>query len=167
MAKVKKEKKRQFILRRDVISTLRRLFGKSLLRSSTLDAAKVYIETRNKDGSVSKAKRVNFKCAHCNNLFPYEEVNVDHTEPVLEVSKGFNGWEEYVRRLFVGVEVFTKGEDTYENLLKDKLSVLCTECHNKKSETENAGRREIKKSKNKAKKDLIKPKKPAKTKNSQ
>lgn len=51
----------------------------------------------------------------------------DHIESVVDVVKGFIGWDEYINRLWVG---------------SDMYMILCRECHQEKSTREAAERKE-------------------------
>jgi 5-methylcytosine-specific restriction endonuclease McrA len=64
---------------------------------------------------------MHYQCAACSVEFVSNDVQVDHTSPVVEPSKGFISWDVYVDRLFCE---------------KDNLQVLCLNCHKKKSATE-------------------------------
>ena len=61
-----------------------------------------------------------FLCAHCENLFPVTEVEVDHREPILNLH-GFTTWDDLITGLFCSA---------------DKLDVLCLECHQVKTVAE-------------------------------
>jgi len=62
-----------------------------------------------------------YECAGCAKVFLRQEVQVDHIEPVVDVSEGFAGWDSYIARLFCEV---------------DNLQVLCKECHSIKTANE-------------------------------
>jgi hypothetical protein len=71
-----------------------------------------------------------WRCEKCDaKPLPKGERQVDHVEPVEPVA-GWQGWDVYFERRFV---------------TRDKLEVLCLECHHAKSATENALRRKAKK----------------------
>ena len=64
-----------------------------------------------------KRKKKEYQCASCKDWFSQKDVSVDHIIPAGALSS----WEDladFCRRLFVGVQ---------------KLQVLCSTCHNKKS----------------------------------
>lgn len=65
-----------------------------------------------------------FECAACGDL--HHKVFIDHIDPVVDVVKGFQGYDEFIKRLFCPIE---------------NLQALCKSCHNKKSKAENAIRR--------------------------
>lgn len=71
-----------------------------------------------------------FLCELCAYEFPKDGVAVDHISPVVDVRRGFSGWDEYVQRLFCN---------------RTGLQVLCkATCHAAKTKRENALRREVK-----------------------
>ena len=51
---------------------------------------------------------------------------VDHIEPVVSTTDGFTGWNDMIERMFVE---------------KDKLQLLCRDCHNKKTADEREQRK--------------------------
>jgi len=87
-----------------------------------MNAAKKYVKVHNKDGSVSKKKHVRYQCAHCNNWFSRKQVQRDHIDPVIDPAEGFVNLEKYYVRLFVD---------------EDRWQILCKDCHNKKTRSEN------------------------------
>lgn len=60
-------------------------------------------------------------CASCNQVFPETECSVDHIDPVIDPSVGFQSWDEVIERIFCEV---------------DGLQVLCKDCHDKKTKEE-------------------------------
>jgi len=98
-----------------------------------------------KEASVGKkvnkaTKRVaeHYKCNACENDFPLKAVNVDHIEPVTSTIDGFKGWDDYIKRLFCD---------------KSNLQVLCHDCHDIKSASENEVRYEAKRERKKLEND--------------
>jgi 5-methylcytosine-specific restriction endonuclease McrA len=79
-------------------------------------------------------------CAECGNTFYRHQVAVDHKQPVMPV-EGFDSWSGFIGRLFCDAS---------------ELQVLCKgigSCHQKKSNLENAQRRNHKKNLKKGTKD--------------
>lgn len=70
-----------------------------------------------------------YRCAGCNNVFKQKDVQVDHIDPVVSTIDGFVDWNEYIMRMFCEA---------------DGLQVLCTECHNIKTQNERKQRKENK-----------------------
>jgi len=75
--------------------------------------------------SAARISRGVYRCASCKEEFGVKHVQVDHIEPVVNVSDGFTGWDNFIKRLFVDA--------------KD-LQVLCKPCHKTKTAKENSGR---------------------------
>lgn len=73
---------------------------------------------------ISEAKRLarkapnQYECAMCKELFRDKEVQVDHRNPVIDIEKGWQGWDSFIERLFCEV---------------DQLDVLCKTCHGVKT----------------------------------
>ena len=72
--KIKKEKKKVWVLQAQVISVLRRLFLRSPIFSECRKRAKIYRDKKNKDGSVSKAQSMFYKCELCGAEYPDRKV---------------------------------------------------------------------------------------------
>lgn len=68
----------------------------------------------------NKRQKWEYKCAECNNHFKSEDVQVDHIEPAGTL-KCYDDLPGFVERLFCEVE---------------GLQVLCSKCHDKKTEKE-------------------------------
>lgn len=68
----------------------------------------------------NKRQKFEFQCAHCKKYFPQAQVSVDHIEPAGTL-RSFEDLPEFCRKLFVGV---------------DKLQVLCTADHKRKTQGE-------------------------------
>lgn len=71
-----------------------------------------------------------YKCEICKKEIEAKEKQLDHTEPVVDVKKGFKGWDSYCERLFTDSSGF---------------QVLCFDCHATKTKEENSIRRKRKK----------------------
>lgn len=74
----------------------------------------------------NKRQKFEFKCAKCKKHYPQKEVSVDHIVPVGTL-RDYEDLPEFCRKLFVGV---------------DKLQVLCSSCHSKKTREESQIRKE-------------------------
>ena len=73
---------------------------------------------------VFKRQRVGrnqYRCEGCGEVFHYKEIKVDHIIPIIDPTKGFTNWDDFISRLFCG----EKG-----------LQGLCDPCHDKKSALE-------------------------------
>lgn len=84
-----------------------------------LSEARVPFEKRNKDGSMSTAKRYKYLCSKCDGFFPIKDVQVDHIDPVGPTPDFADGidfiqWARWLSRLFCSEE---------------NLTVLCITCH--------------------------------------
>jgi len=176
MAK-KKEKKKPtpWVLQAQLISLLRKLFVKSPMFQATRKAAQREYKAINKDGSESKAHRVEFQCAICGAMFKdrkvevevtdkkgkkktkkYHEIAVDHILTVVpleglpKLSNGKTDWNVLIERMMLEVEVWNP-TDTYERI-KDRSRLLCYKCHEVVTQEQNTQRREFQKSKKASKK---------------
>lgn len=69
---------------------------------------------------------MHYRCNACKALFPSKGIQVDHIQPVVDPKKGFVSWDVYVDRLFCE---------------KEKLQLLCKECHKEKTALEKTQRK--------------------------
>lgn len=169
MAKPKKERKNWY--RQSMIEGLmKKIFLKSPMYYLTKEAAKVTYTAQKKDGSDSKAHRVKYRCATCQELFDDKKVivpdlnekgiqkkkrdgtlkfkkivliQIDHVDPVINPRTGRTNMIDFIERQFVGISYWDHKKNSVDEL-KGKLQLLCHTCHNKKSAFENAIRRESK-----------------------
>jgi len=158
-APLKKKKEYKFVLRAAVISALKRIFIRSPIFSVIKEFNKRERIVKNKDGSASKARRVEYQCNGCKEWFPEKinketQVAVDHILPVIEPTIGYVDFNTWIEREFVEVQVWDpKINSRLElyNQVKHRLQLLCNQCHGEKSLRENIIRREVKKTKVSAK----------------
>lgn len=87
--------------------------------------AECRMRARRKYVGPNKRQTYEYQCAHCKNWFPMKDTNVDHIIPVgtLTCASDLPG---FVERLYIEV---------------DGLQVLCTECHDKKTQNERKSER--------------------------
>lgn len=78
-----------------------------------------------------------YECEKCKGIFPKKEVQLDHIIPVVDPLKGFTNFDDYVYRMFAA---------------DGGWSVLCTGCHDTKTQEENGIRRGVKVKKERPKK---------------
>jgi 5-methylcytosine-specific restriction endonuclease McrA len=121
------KKKKEWVLKAAVFSALRRAWGYSPLKKQALDKVREEYSEKCKNGNYRK--RVRFECEHCGKKFPQKGVQVDHIEPVVELS-GFVDFNTYIDRLFCH---------------PDKLQVLCKKCHAVKTAAEGKVRTKLRK----------------------
>jgi 5-methylcytosine-specific restriction endonuclease McrA len=100
-----------------VTSTLRSGARRWPPKFETLNSAKTEKRVNTKTGRVAQ----HYLCNHCCNEFPAKDVQVDHIMPVVEPSKGFKTWDDFIDKLYCE---------------KDNLQVLCKPCHLIKSNLE-------------------------------
>lgn len=101
-------------------------FIKSILRSgsrrweprySVLNEACIGKKTNTSTGRLAN----HYTCNSCKGDFPAKEVQVDHIVPIIDPEVGFTTWDDVVYRMFCE---------------KDKLQVLCKDCHYNKTTAE-------------------------------
>ena len=140
MAKVKKKPK--YNSNSAIRSAIRRAFSRSPVVQDVMKAARSTEPKYNKDGSLSRKPHVWYTCAECKRKFKGTEVAADHIDPVIEISKGFQGWDVFVERL---------GWEKPENLqviCSYKLKYVKTHgdvpsCHYVKTQAERIARKAI------------------------
>lgn len=104
-----------FVLKNYLVSVLRRASYRYPARSEAMRTARV--------------ERGLYKCAMCNNLFNNKDIKLDHIDPVVSPVDGFIDWNTFISRLFVQ---------------PNQYQVLCTTCHQGKTNAEKAIRKKYK-----------------------
>lgn len=95
------------------------------------DASVTKEEYQQKPGEkVSKLVRNFYACADCDYRFSRKGVSIDHVDPVVDPKKGWQGFDEYVRRMFCDQRGF---------------QILCGPCHDEKTKGENQQRKKARK----------------------
>lgn len=82
----------------------------------------------------SRKDRNQYECASCKELFKNNEVALDHILPVVDPKLGFTNWDDYIDRMFPEKEGF---------------QVLCSSCHDIKTELEDEMRKHFNKERKK------------------
>lgn len=72
-----------------------------------------------------------YECAHCKQLFPQKEIEINHIVPVVPVT-GFDSWDKVIERMFCEIE---------------GLEALCKPCHKLVTQEENLLRKTYKNAK--------------------
>jgi len=80
----------------------------------------------------ARVKRGQYECAGCKEIFANKDIHVDHVSPVVDPTRGFTTWDEYIDRLFCSV---------------DGLQILCKTCHKTKTNEEKQVRMAARKAK--------------------
>jgi 5-methylcytosine-specific restriction endonuclease McrA len=80
----------------------------------TLNKAKTEKKTNPATGRLAQ----HFLCASCKQEFPAKQVQIDHRRPIVDPTKGFTSWDDYIDALFCE---------------EKNLQCLCIECHKKKT----------------------------------
>ena len=100
-----------------------RSFVISALRSASLrwrpkwDAISAAYIGRGVNPATGKTAKL-YRCQSCQGVFPQAKMRADHSSPVVDPAVGWQGWDEYVSRMFVEAEGF---------------DALCEGCHTKKT----------------------------------
>ena len=137
------KKKSKYNQNSQIRSALRRTFSRSPIVREILNSARIEYDQYKKDGTIAKRKAVRYKCAICGKEFKSSEVSVDHIIPVIPVNSEFDGWDNFIERLFCD---------------KDNLQVVCSyklkdrnkhegrsSCHHIKTQEERRQRKETEK----------------------
>lgn len=106
---------KKFVLKNYLVSVLRRASYRYPARSEAMRLARV--------------ERGLYKCAMCTNLFNNKDIKLDHIDPVVCPKQGFIDWNTFISRLFVQ---------------PNQYQVLCTSCHQGKTNAEKAIRKKYK-----------------------
>ena len=100
-----------------ITSTLRSGMRRWPPKYECLADAKVGKKVNEKTGRLAE----HYKCKACKGEFPAKSVQVDHKQPVVDPSTGFESWDVYIERMFCE---------------KKNLQVLCKDCHAIKTKKE-------------------------------
>lgn len=76
---------------------------------------------RNECLSAARVERGKYKCNECKAVVGRKEIQVDHINPAVDPVKGWQGFDEYLDRMFCEVSGF---------------QALCVSCHKTKSKSE-------------------------------
>jgi len=82
----------------------------------------------------SRKDRNAYECAMCKDIYKNNQIVLDHIIPVVDPKLGFTNWDDYVDRMFPEKEGF---------------QVLCSSCHDIKTELEDEMRKHFNKEKKK------------------
>jgi len=82
-----------------------------------------------------------YKCSICGEH--ETDVEVDHINPIVDVEKGFEGYDKYIRNTFGG-QLHVKPEER-ETLDVSFLRVLCIPCHTEVTSVQTAMRKKFRK----------------------
>ncbi len=104
-----------------VMSVLRKGSTRWPPKWDVLEKAKTEKKKNPKTGRLAQF----YTCASCGKEEVAANIEVDHIDPVIPET-GFTTWDDVITNLFCS---------------EDKLQVLCTPCHKKKSKEENARRK--------------------------
>ena len=117
----KKGKGKKFNQESVIKGAIRRVFSRSPLVQEVRRKVREDRVQYNRDGKPSKKKAVYYKCAICEKFVRAKYTSVDHKIPVIDPVIGFLNWDIYIERLFCGVE---------------NLQLLCSTCHDEKTNKE-------------------------------
>jgi hypothetical protein len=112
---MKPKRKKKPPLKSKITGALRKVWRWSPERRAALERARVC--------------RGSYECELCGHRSGPKGVQVDHQEPVVDPSAGFQGWDVYIARLFCGTE---------------GLRVICKGCHEAETAKQRAKRSEAK-----------------------
>ena len=104
-----------------ITSVIRGGFRKYPEKYECLNAAKAGKQVNVKTGRLAE----HYKCNHCGVAYPAKDVQVDHIDPVVDLSQGFVNWDVYIKRMYVD---------------SSGLQVLCSACHTVKTAAERQSR---------------------------
>lgn len=104
-----------------VVWSLRKASYRWPPRQRALAAAKVTVGKNSMLARAFPRCRNFYQCKECEGVFNRKMVSIDHIEPVVDPQRGFQGFDEYIARMFVQVDGF---------------QIICNKCHDKKTANE-------------------------------
>lgn len=99
---------------------------------SALRRASLRWFARNEAMKLARVERGLYLCAMCKAVYGRKEIILDHIAPVVSTIEGFTNFDDYVTRMFCDVDGF---------------QVLCSQCSDSKTMTEDIMRTNSKKNK--------------------
>lgn len=139
---MKKKKKPKYNANSAIRSAIRRAFSRSPVVQEVLNKAKSYSPKYNKNGTLAKKPHVWITCAVCGRKFKSKYIAADHIIPVIDIEKGFEGWDRFVERL--GWERPDNLQAICNYKLKDIKNFDNTpSCHYKKTQEERKERAKL------------------------
>ena len=69
---------------------------------------------KNDAKAASRISRNAYRCCSCHKIVTNTEIQIDHIIPVVDPTKGFTTWDDFITRLFVEIDGFRS---------------VCTTCH--------------------------------------
>ena len=122
-------------LKNTIVGAIRRVWHRAPQRIAVLQEQRREIQEYKKDGSPKLRKSIFYVCEYCNMLCKsqkspnYPRAHVDHINPVIPIDGTSLTWDQFISNIFCD---------------PDNLQVLCTDCHNTKTQEENNNRRKHK-----------------------
>lgn len=117
----KAKKKPKYNAQSAIRSALRRTFSRSPTVREVMNKVRRERPWFKKDGSQATKPRVEYLCSECDEWHMGKSIQVDHADPVVDPEVGFVDWNTFVARLFCDAS---------------NLTVLCKNCHKKKTDSE-------------------------------
>jgi hypothetical protein len=65
-----------------------------------------------------------YRCSMCGENFKRDDIHIDHIMPIVDPSKGFIGWDDYIEKLFCQEEEFQilcKYDHEVKTLVEDEM----------------------------------------------
>ena len=137
---MKKKKKPKYNANSAIRSAIRRAFSRSPVVQEVLNNARSERPRYKQDGTLAKKPHVEFTCAVCNRKFSRKDIAADHITPVIDIEKGFEGWDKFVERLGWDKKDNLQCICNYKLKYKDKYGDEPS-CHYKKTQLERAQRK--------------------------
>jgi hypothetical protein len=104
---------------------LRRAFSRSPAVREILEESRREVPKYKKDGTLAKKPAVQRQCQVCDEWVGSTKLAVDHINPVISVTDGFQDWNEFIARLWCD---------------KTNLQRICHTCHDAKTYAERIAR---------------------------
>jgi len=99
-------------------------YNKKTFVTGALRRASLRWPPRNMALKKARVDRGLYRCSMCGESFKRDDIHIDHIVPIVDPSKGFIGWDDYIEKLFCQEEEFQilcKYDHEVKTLLEDEM----------------------------------------------
>ena len=98
--------------------------NKKTFVTASLRRASLRWPPRNMALKKARVDRGLYRCSMCGESFKKDDIHIDHIEPVISPQHGFQGWDDFIEKLFCEEEQFQilcKYDHDVKTLIEDEM----------------------------------------------